>query len=366
MLEQSSFFLDPALLPRVQYVSMVLDNNNENDLSAEADALAMKYLSDEQLTQLAKLRLSSPAGKSGGGGRRGVGREFDRILGTPCGDGNFGRRSNNSTLYGPNHMSFASRKYLERYGLLENNTSGGGSGGGGGSNFGTPQEATPTTLGQRHHHEASNTPMPPDNTIGDNTVGEWDTSTQQGGAVRVKDFLAALRERSFDAGATDNSNIQHQGQQQHQQQFSNNQENAMSDSHRRNSYHSQSGSDASSSGNPNQIGAQHHQNQAVPSTPANQILRKSNEKFAQTPQSQQQNQPQHTDNRPIFNTSAPHLETAEKPINVFDKVPMSVPRQRNAPAIYRNEGAQGDVGTTNNQVENVLDIQRLRELPKLL
>ena len=85
---------------------------NENDLSAQADALAMKYLTDEQLTELAKRSTRSP------NGRWKHTADFERMLAsTPLGGAT--GRSNNNTMYGGNHISFASRKYLEKYGLLE-------------------------------------------------------------------------------------------------------------------------------------------------------------------------------------------------------------------------------------------------------
>ena len=107
--DSSSFFLDPSLLPKVQYVSMMLES--ENDMSAQAEALNMKYLSDEQLSELAK-RCTSP------NGRWRNKADFDRMLATTPLYG-AASRSNNNTLYGANHISFATRKYLEKHGLLD-------------------------------------------------------------------------------------------------------------------------------------------------------------------------------------------------------------------------------------------------------
>ena len=104
-LDQSSCFLDQLMLPHVSYMSMMLDS--DSDLSVDADALAMKYLSDEQLTELARLRQHSPRKSSR---RRGDG--LDRVF-----------RDGNVSSCGANHMSFASRKYMERYGLLEGTAS---------------------------------------------------------------------------------------------------------------------------------------------------------------------------------------------------------------------------------------------------
>ena len=79
-------------------MSMMLDS--DSDLSVDADALAMKYLSDEQLTELARLRQTGPKRSR----RRGDG--LDQVF-------------RDVSSCAANHMSFASRKYMERYGLLE-------------------------------------------------------------------------------------------------------------------------------------------------------------------------------------------------------------------------------------------------------
>lgn len=96
---------DAAMLPKINYVSMLLDR--DSDTSADADALAMKYLTDEQLSELAKLRLSQSSARH----KRDIG--LDRIM-----------AANTSQYATPaNQMSFASKKYLERYGLLEDSVS---------------------------------------------------------------------------------------------------------------------------------------------------------------------------------------------------------------------------------------------------
>lgn len=98
------------MLPHVSYMSMMLDN--DSDLSADADALAMKYLSDEQLTELARLRQHSPKKSHRHGD--GLDRMFRGRDVSTCGGG-----------LSANHMSFASRKYMERYGLLDGNSAAG-------------------------------------------------------------------------------------------------------------------------------------------------------------------------------------------------------------------------------------------------
>ena len=94
-------YWDPALLPKINYVSMMLDKDSSVDGSM-TDELAMKYLNDEQLTELQRVCRHSPD-KAGG---------VDMLMA--------------QTPSTPNkkHMSFASKKYLERYGLWENDSDG--------------------------------------------------------------------------------------------------------------------------------------------------------------------------------------------------------------------------------------------------
>lgn len=87
-------YLDTTLLPHIQYMSMFLDS--DSDGSADMDALAMKYLKDDQLADLAKLQ--------------GRGNKLDKLAMAA---------SSNVSLWQHNNMSFASRKYLERYGLVD-------------------------------------------------------------------------------------------------------------------------------------------------------------------------------------------------------------------------------------------------------
>ena len=96
------------MLPHINYTSLMLDS--DSDVSADADALAMKYLSDEQLAQLAKLRLQSP--KSTRGRMQDIGLERllnNTTLGPSPGISIYGMSANN--------MSFATKKFLEKYGL---------------------------------------------------------------------------------------------------------------------------------------------------------------------------------------------------------------------------------------------------------
>jgi hypothetical protein len=83
------------MVQRIEYQSMMLEKEYSID---PTDTLAMKYLSDDMLSQLARARLASPH-KAGG---------VDTLL------------SAASTPPTPNkHFSIASRDYMRRYGLLD-------------------------------------------------------------------------------------------------------------------------------------------------------------------------------------------------------------------------------------------------------
>ena len=84
-------------------MSMMFESS-DSDLSHDANALAMKYLSDEQLSALA-LHQGSP-------------RHLNKRH--PCLDRITNDAKSDISLCGisSNHMSFATRKYLERYGLI--------------------------------------------------------------------------------------------------------------------------------------------------------------------------------------------------------------------------------------------------------
>ena len=100
--DESTFGYDAALLPHINYMSLMLDTSS-SDLSADFNNLAMKYLSDEQLTQISKWSKSK---------KRGGSSSQESLL---------HKVLTASTAAGPSkaNMSYASRKYMERYGLLE-------------------------------------------------------------------------------------------------------------------------------------------------------------------------------------------------------------------------------------------------------
>ncbi len=103
------FMLDSAMLPSVNYISLMLDE--DSDLSADADAFAMKYLSDEQLSELARIRLHSP--------KLSRTRKRDAAFGRMVNSGANSNDISDVSTYGlpANHVSFATKKFMEKYGL---------------------------------------------------------------------------------------------------------------------------------------------------------------------------------------------------------------------------------------------------------
>ncbi|KAJ1169966.1 hypothetical protein NDU88_001847 [Pleurodeles waltl] len=104
-----------AVIPRLNYMSF--DNvgmsgfsPNGVDLSMEANAIALKYLNESQLSHLSQSRTSqnTPTGYS----------SFQNLLNL-----NSEKSMVGLSLISPNDMSFATKKYMKRYGLIESNDS---------------------------------------------------------------------------------------------------------------------------------------------------------------------------------------------------------------------------------------------------
>ncbi|KAL3868960.1 hypothetical protein ACJMK2_041705 [Sinanodonta woodiana] len=100
---------DTTFIPRINYVSMLFDS--DSDTSMEINAMAMKYLKDEQLTKLTKLQAASRLPGARKGQRNGL---LQRILKEED------QFSPDVTTLGmsPNDLTFATKKYMEKYGLL--------------------------------------------------------------------------------------------------------------------------------------------------------------------------------------------------------------------------------------------------------
>ncbi|KAM8930558.1 SCL-interrupting locus protein [Pelodytes ibericus] len=104
-----------AIIPRLNYVSFTNIGlsgfiPNGVDLSMEANAIALKYLSESQLTQLSL----SHTNKS---------KPLDSSTIASLFPGNTDKSMVGFSLISPNNMSFATKKYMKRYALIDSNDS---------------------------------------------------------------------------------------------------------------------------------------------------------------------------------------------------------------------------------------------------
>lgn len=108
---------DTTFIPKINYVSMLLDS--DTDTSMEINAMAMKYLKDEQLTQLTKLQAKNRLlqGKNKTSEKTAL---LQKILKAED------ESTPNVTTVGmsPNDLTFATKRYLERHGLLDGGSNG--------------------------------------------------------------------------------------------------------------------------------------------------------------------------------------------------------------------------------------------------
>lgn len=105
-------FNSPDVHPHINYISLADFGLGPSDVSIEADAIAMKYLSDEELAKISTEMKSDDPG--GGGLRDGVNPLLRAALtaGLPP-----HLLNDRSTLKSRVEFSFATRKYLEKHGL---------------------------------------------------------------------------------------------------------------------------------------------------------------------------------------------------------------------------------------------------------
>ncbi|CAI9731575.1 Hypothetical predicted protein [Octopus vulgaris] len=107
--------VDCTLLPKINYISMLLESDTET--SMEINSMALKYLKDEQLTQMAKLRSQSTAPAAAKANNKNFLCQIMR----------YGLDSSSPDIskYGMsvNDLTFATRKYMEKHHLIEESDS---------------------------------------------------------------------------------------------------------------------------------------------------------------------------------------------------------------------------------------------------
>ncbi|XP_060072335.1 SCL-interrupting locus protein homolog [Ylistrum balloti] len=105
---------DTTYIPKINYMSMLFDS--DSDSSMEINAMAMKYLNDEQLTQMSKAHSQAAHTR---GLSKGL-KENQRLAMLKHVLQNDKDSTPNVTTMGmsPNDMTFATRKYMEKHGLL--------------------------------------------------------------------------------------------------------------------------------------------------------------------------------------------------------------------------------------------------------
>lgn len=110
---EQSYYVNTALLPKVQYESLCLDDYNDRNMSIDMNSLAMKYLKDEQLTRVAK-NISKQQQQQ----KTGKTNLYNQLIHEQDENDDDSDMTGNKTLLGTNNMSLASKQYFERYGLL--------------------------------------------------------------------------------------------------------------------------------------------------------------------------------------------------------------------------------------------------------
>ncbi|XP_074640259.1 uncharacterized protein LOC141898316 [Tubulanus polymorphus] len=115
-MNQTYVNVETAVLHKINYVSMLFDEHSETDISMQMNSLAMKYLSKEQQQQQQQQQPRSIMSSAAPSCNTAA---LQRVR-------NPSTTSPNVTLYGmsANDLSFASRKYMEKYGLMDKKTEG--------------------------------------------------------------------------------------------------------------------------------------------------------------------------------------------------------------------------------------------------
>ena len=108
-LQQFGNSADTTFIPKINYMSVMFDS--DSDTSVDINAMAMKYLSDEQLTHMVKLQRKANLPK-----QTGLLRQVLRAE-------NMSNVSQDVSRFGmsPNNITLDTKKYLEKYGLLNVN-----------------------------------------------------------------------------------------------------------------------------------------------------------------------------------------------------------------------------------------------------
>ncbi|XP_041358779.1 SCL-interrupting locus protein homolog [Gigantopelta aegis] len=108
-LQQFGSNADTTFIPKINYMSVMFDS--DSDTSVDINAMAMKYLSDEQLTHMMKLQRNANIPR-----KTGLLRQVLRAE-------NMSNVSQDVSRFGmsPNNITLDTKKYLEKYGLLNAN-----------------------------------------------------------------------------------------------------------------------------------------------------------------------------------------------------------------------------------------------------
>lgn len=103
---------EKTVAPDLTFLSMMFGLGSDAGQSMEINAMAMKYLKDDQLTQIAKMR------QIGGANSYSDAKIIQKVIG----DMKLSTPEVSHFGISPNDMTIATRKYMERHGLLGENS----------------------------------------------------------------------------------------------------------------------------------------------------------------------------------------------------------------------------------------------------